>query len=858
MVGLDFNSGAPVVLKNSKMDTREGCSSVSDKDGNLLFYTDGITVWNKNHAEMSNGTGLLGNSSSTQSSVVVKKPGSDNLYYIFNPDCSESATGGLHYSIVDMDKKGGLGEVIEKNTVLLAGRITEKIVTIKSDAGCGFWIVTHSLTTNEFYSYLLSISGISTTPVKSYTNIYHTDNDMLGYLKASPDGKKIASCSYSAMRVALFGFNNATGEVLGGEVLDSGYLTYGCSFSPNSNLLYIGSFSKLDLYQYDVSLSSLSAIKASKKTIYSSFSVFVFGALQLGPDKKIYITKEGASYLGVINNPDVKGLGCNYKDSGLLIGVGPRLGLPNFIDNPNPFSAALSLGPDKKYCINSTFTIGPVLPITGSVLWSTGDTTPTITQSQPGTYWIKADVACGSVIKTLIDTIEVIAVADTLPLYLGNDTALCGTSLLTIGVSPQQGVDYVWSTGQTTPSISVNTSNKYWLKATSACGQKSDTMFVSIDTVVIKPIFLGNDTSVCNTTMALTTGLPNYVKHLWSTGATTATINVDTSGTYWVRAGNSCKTEADTIKIALNNILPVYLGNDTTTCEDFRILTPKNQQNKAHYLWSTGDTVPTTKVTATGNYKLTISNSCGTEADSVYITFIKDISSINIGNDTVICSGQIELSAPKIQGAKYKWSTGDTSPTTTVAIDGNYKLQVVTVCNNTFEDSLQVGYYQTKPLKLTDDIVACSESFTQAILSTPHPYKSYLWNTGSQTPQITITQPDTYILTVTDSCQAVFTDTVTLTICNCQLLVPNAFTPNNDGLNDVFMVNTECIPQKYAIKIYSRWGSLVYESKDLLTGWDGTYKGAQVPEGVYFVVIDYYYATSHKKPFYSGSVTVLR
>src|SRR6185436_12341018 len=81
--GLDFNSGSPVVFTGAAISTMEGCSSVADSSGNLLFYTDGRTVWNKNHVAMPNGTSLNGGSSSTQSAIIVKMPGNANIYYIF-------------------------------------------------------------------------------------------------------------------------------------------------------------------------------------------------------------------------------------------------------------------------------------------------------------------------------------------------------------------------------------------------------------------------------------------------------------------------------------------------------------------------------------------------------------------------------------------------------------------------------------------------------------------------------------------------------------------------------------------------------------------------------------------------------
>ena len=108
---MDFNPGNPVPLTNGAMTTTEGCAAISDAStGQLLFYTDGITVYNRNHVTMTNGTGLMGNFSSTQSSIIVPHPGQSNLYYIFTVD-DVGGANGMRYSVVDMNQSGGFGAV---------------------------------------------------------------------------------------------------------------------------------------------------------------------------------------------------------------------------------------------------------------------------------------------------------------------------------------------------------------------------------------------------------------------------------------------------------------------------------------------------------------------------------------------------------------------------------------------------------------------------------------------------------------------------------------------------------------------------------------------------------------------------
>ena len=121
--GIRFNNDGTVTeLTNGKLSTIEGCTTISDANGNLLFYTDGVTVWNRNHNAMPNGFGLFGDPSSTQSAIVVPQPNNPNLYYIFTVDTSVNQNDpnyGFNYSVVDMTLNVGLGNVTTKNSNLL-------------------------------------------------------------------------------------------------------------------------------------------------------------------------------------------------------------------------------------------------------------------------------------------------------------------------------------------------------------------------------------------------------------------------------------------------------------------------------------------------------------------------------------------------------------------------------------------------------------------------------------------------------------------------------------------------------------------------------------------------------------------
>src|SRR5688572_1104153 len=156
--GMTFNTIPPTLLTNGQTDTREGCSTISDTNGKLLFYTDGVTVWDSLHNIMPNGTGLFGDISSTQSAIIVPAPGSTSVFYIITTPYLLN-TKPLAFSVVDMILNNGLGDVTTKNDTLL-GLASEKVTAVKHQNGTDVWIIAHAYTNNNFYAFLLTSSGI--------------------------------------------------------------------------------------------------------------------------------------------------------------------------------------------------------------------------------------------------------------------------------------------------------------------------------------------------------------------------------------------------------------------------------------------------------------------------------------------------------------------------------------------------------------------------------------------------------------------------------------------------------------------------------------------------------------------------
>jgi gliding motility-associated-like protein len=336
---------------------------LNPSNGNLLFYigaptttTKNLTIWNKNNQAMPNGTNLLGDASSSQAALTVPAPGNPNIYYIFTVGAPSSNNAGFWYYTVDMSADNGLGDVVDGPVDLSNGvnstSWSEKVTAVKGKECNTFWVI--SAHQNNFYAYKVDNSGVilSNLVISTMTG-FNASDDFRGYLKVSPDGTKLVSGNMQN-GTYLFDFNNETGVVSNfnnssfANRLNVGGDGYGVEFSPSSRRLYVytGGFQRgaqENLFQFDLTLPTISEINSSR------FEVFNYrntrGALQLGPNGKIYWTSDGdvdnngnntTNSISVINKPEELGAACDYSHQSVLVGAGnvnPTQGLPPFISS---------------------------------------------------------------------------------------------------------------------------------------------------------------------------------------------------------------------------------------------------------------------------------------------------------------------------------------------------------------------------------------------------------------------------------------------------------------------------------------------------------------------------------------------
>lgn len=399
--GLTFNSGLPVALTNGALITSEGVATISDVNGNLLFYTNGVTVFTKIHTVMNNGTGLFGDASSTQSSIIVQKPGSINIYYIFTSD-DGAGPNGICYSIVDISLNAGLGAVTSKN-ILLYAPSCEKLCVVRHCNNIDSWVISHDWNTNVFRVW--SVTNLMVGNVQAWTSIgvipSGNTGSSFGQLKASSDGKKIAACYYGypssgLNKLQIYDFDNATGWLSNAQTLASDQGLYGCEFSPNNKLLYAATNGGL-LLQFNLCSNPIS------RYVVDNPGPFL-GSLQLAIDNKIYVSTNTTS-LSVINNPNNVGSTCNYTHLSLsLLGRNSKFSLPNFASYYNKPDLILNQ-PQILTCTSFQF-ISPIIqqtcnPINYNILWNFGDNTtsnqlnPIHNYLIPGIYTVTFTISNG-------------------------------------------------------------------------------------------------------------------------------------------------------------------------------------------------------------------------------------------------------------------------------------------------------------------------------------------------------------------------------------------------------------------------------------------------------------------------------
>ncbi len=418
---------------------------------------------------------------------------------------------------------------------------------------------------------------------------------------------------------------------------------------------------------------------------------------------------------------------------------------------------------------------------------------------------------------------------------LGADTTFCqGNTYILDATFP--GATYLWSTGATTATITVSTTGNYWVRISDASGCTGrDSVLV---TVVPPPdVDLGPDQSVCSRAFPLTLNSwqPAGSSYLWSNGLSDTQMTVTRGGTYWLHVSYAGCEGSDTITITSVTEPDVTIGADTTICASVPARIGMEVPG-ATYLWSTGSTDPFIFVSVTDAYWLQVDLQGCVTADTTQITAVED-PQIDLGPDRDICPEQ-EIILDPGTGAAFQWSTGETTPTYTATRGGHYSVRVTSVYGCTGSDTVFLRQKNFPTVTLDHDTTVCEETPLKLVAQSTDA-ESYLWSDGSTEQVLIVTSGGEYVATAINQCGSA-SDTIEVRQIFCDIWVPNVFTPNGDGRNDVFRVlgNLGRI-NGFGLGIYNRWGERVFHTSDKMQGWDGLHKGSEALMGTYVYMLEY-------------------
>ncbi|MGM0634933.1 MAG: T9SS type B sorting domain-containing protein [Bacteroidota bacterium] len=907
--GITFNTNPPTALLDGELNTEEGCSSISDSSGNLLFYTDGRTVWDSEHtimpnADYFNNTGLNGDPSSTHSGLIVPHPTEPNLFYVFTvdephhenafaypnqgpalpngaptsnyqdvqshtvPQDDDGFNNGFNYSVIDMNLRNGLGDVIDgqRNNHLVTYdendpeeikyKCSEKVTAVIGSDCNSIWVITHFIDT--FYAFQITEDGVDETPVTSQVGpeapISSYRRSAIGSIKASPDGEKLivatSTTNYNQEgaqdsgdgNVFLYDFDATSGEINNPTTLINNVSAFGVEFSPDSQKAYasVNDNGGSDLYQWDLTSDF---IQNSISEVPGYGSVTATG-IQIGPDGRLYVSKINQDYLGVLTNPNEEASNLIYTENVFqgavsLEGQEAAFGLPPFIQSI--FTSRINIVDDEnqeeietdlRLCEDESYTLGYEYE-----------------EDENATYtWFlngeELEDETDPFISVEIDNQEVpIELTYTLEIQPENDCKLSGIANLRFYPYPELQETTLFACANADSQISgeFNLEN------------------------AIEDIFINeNDFENNEYEISFHTNLTDAENNLNEITNTT-NFEPENETEIWVRVTSTDGECSSFTSIELINDDVEVVENQLQTCDDaedgFQFFDLENFAENSEYeitafYQNESDALnETNPITDEANYENNTAYNDAVfyraegDADCGILGIIDleiiDLPTVENDTDIIYCREQyptpISISAgnfaSETSNYSFEWSPGgETTSEIEVNEIGSYSVIITdeeTGCQNIRNINLIPSNRATFSVNVSDgsqsnsiEIVVSDLSEGEYEFAFDSPYGPYQDN-----PIFNDIQPGIYDVYVRDKNGC---GIVRRTV-NVVGVMP-FFTPNNDGINDTWrLVGVQNSENENAdVMVFDRYGKLLAKFKGASAGWDGTYKGNPMPNDDYW------------------------
>ncbi|WP_372753924.1 gliding motility-associated C-terminal domain-containing protein, partial [Labilibaculum sp.] len=405
------------------------------------------------------------------------------------------------------------------------------------------------------------------------------------------------------------------------------------------------------------------------------------------------------------------------------------------------------------------------------------------------------------------------------------------------------GESFLWNDGITTQTRSVYDNGIYSVMVTdlNGCIGYDSINVIAHDLPIVD---LGPDLYICEGEQLILEA-PDGFQIEWIPGGFTQEIYVYEASEYTLKVTDEygCIGQ-DEIEIFVNENPEVYLGRDTTIAEGDILLLDAGS-GYVEYEWSNQENSQYLKVDRDGEYSVDVVDVNGCKGNGTVKVAVNPVPVINLGGDAGICEGtSLMLDAGSWE--KYEWSTGETTRTINVNKTGDYIVSVWDVYGLMGTDTLHVEVYPSPELNLTTDTLSFYKGQSVTI-DAGAGYSSYYWSTGSDWRSIDVDEAGDYTVEVSNSYGCLVKSTATVEMLQPKMVVPNVFTPNGQGPNEIFYPVFKGVVTDFEMYIYSRWGEQLFElRKDMVSnnelkyeGWDGTYKGKESEIGVYVWMIFY-------------------
>ena len=874
--GLNFDEQSANFLINGETFFATSPASISDAAGNLLFYFGSGTVFNRNHEAMQNGQDIILGFNSF-GSVIIPKPESTNIYYLLtskfdisNPDDIE-----VYYSEIDITQDNGLGEVIVKNQLFSDNVLAPKLTAVQHANDIDFWLVSHGLNDNKFYSYLVDENGISTNPIISEIGSVHplsgsNFGGALGNIKISHDAKRIAvvfqdfsnnnAADGTVSKVEVMNYNDNTGEVEG-NVLSIGENTFfnipsfntgsGAAeyveFSPNNKYIYVsaanvfgdgnGNAFPSSLHQFDINVDTNEEFFSSQVKLYSGMDRI--WAIQWGLDNKLYvasnnieeITDENNTLLslGIIDNPNSFGLSSNYDHLSVSLSDEvleervTNIGLPQDIRqffflriNEDPLCG----GQARRFTLETS---NHIL----SVFWDFGDgTTSTEINPEhsfsPGDYTVTVTATYED---SIISRIIFVNIPDTLdiPNMLNFCDDISNDNSVSISVDELQDMtlrsdDCGTITFHLTEEDAQNNSNAF---------QNEFTTTTNPQVIYLRLQQLLN---------------PNNVT------ITPITISIDDFPTLDNQEYIFCQEEDEAINFNNTIFDNLFSGNNLCALITYHLTeadaNSNSNQLSNEFIFPIGETVIYIRVE-------------DIEAGLFYITnipvIVKPKPKLQLEDWYYICPNQSLIIDIEEEYDTYTWSTEANTSNIEIDEPGSYTIEVLNQtsegdCTDSHTFNVSISDLPSEIEILVNDLSTNNviEIFADGLGDYEYSLDGIIYQDN---PIFDDLQESEYTLYIRDKngC-GVITESVFL------LIQPKFFTPNQDGTNDFWQIKSSFREPDLYVEIFNRYGKLLKVFNGSSIGWDGTFNGLDLPTNDYWFKIN----RPSNGRVYSGHFTLKR